>query len=184
MIHAGKSTKRGFSKKALAGIENLFLPSKSIDTWSIWSVKLYLYSQLNLWKRYRARPLLIRPLQVPKYLCNTKKFQSIFFCPRPKEDFHLVISVFVPTQFFWLALNAIQLLVWPKKLGSAKNIWGPIMPNYAKKQCLFCHCFYLPEVLIYIQVQNCHGVLRRLVSWLCMELSCGHFGSVYLLLEI
>ena len=101
MIYAGKSTKRRFSKKALAGIENLFLPSKSIDTWSIWSVKLYLYSQLNLWKRYRARPLLIRPLQVPKYLCNTKKFQSIFFCPRPKEDFHLVISVFVPTQFLF-----------------------------------------------------------------------------------
>ena len=47
--------------------------------------------------------------------------QSQTFCARPKDDFRNYCK-FV----FFVALNAIQFLVWLKKFGTAQNSLGPV----------------------------------------------------------
>jgi hypothetical protein len=52
--------------------------------------------------------------------------QSQTFCGRQKDDLHSVKLVFVPTQVFEEALNAVIFLGWLKKIGPQQNILGPV----------------------------------------------------------
>jgi hypothetical protein len=47
-------------------------------------------------------------------------WQSQTFCARLKDDLHSVKLVLVPAQ------NAVKVLGWLKKFGSAQNILGPV----------------------------------------------------------
>ena len=53
-------------------------------------------------------------------------WQSQTFCGRQKDDLHSVKLVFVPTQVFEEALNAVIFLGWLKKIGPQQNILGPV----------------------------------------------------------
>ena len=98
-------------------------------------------SKKNLWWKRKSpifqsnewymnfRRLLPCPSTVPKHFGLVQMFHAIpkKFWAKPKDDFHLVNSIFVPAQlFFRVAQNSIQFLVGPKQFVLAKNILGPV----------------------------------------------------------
>ena len=69
-----------------------------------------------------AGPIFFVPDQEFMYIL----WQSQTFCGRQKDDLHSVKLVFVPTQVFEEALNAVIFLGWLKKIGPQQNILGPV----------------------------------------------------------